>query len=590
MSSLQTAIIILLAAVLIGYLMNRKPADTTKMFDKELSDNYDYIVVGGGSAGSVVAARLSEDKRYRVLLLEAGGHYDENEAIHVPIMWAALEQTKQDWQYYTEPQKQSFQGLNGNRGFFPRGKVLGGSSCINAMQYTRGSPFDYAEWEAAGCDGWGYKDVLKYFLKAENVDIDEFDSSSYHSKGGPITNSFSYRTELKDIYLKAGKELGYPITDYNGEDQHGFSTTQKSIRNAVRSSTGLEYIGKAEYKDNLHVSLNSFATKIDIMDKRAVGVYFIKDGRKHYVKCNKEIIVSGGAINSPQLLMLSGVGPKDHLNQLGIPVHADLPVGKNLQDHQLIFLKTKINKPLSINPVILGSLWNQFRYKFFKTGPYAASGLEGSAFLHLDKTKVGKTYPDIQMIFLSILFRDNILNVKPELVEEFFESDDNAHGFTVAVCTTRPKSAGSITLHSADPFDYPKIDPAYYTDERDMDTILGGIRLYEQLMETKAFKELGVNLDGNKYSCCSDYEFRSDDYWKCLIRHLSTTEYHHSGTCRMGARDNPTAVVDPQLRVIGINGLRVADASIFPNVTSGNTNIPVIMVGEKVADMIRKGK
>ncbi|KAL4231301.1 hypothetical protein ACF0H5_008881 [Mactra antiquata] len=559
------------------------------MCNTNLDDNFDYIVVGAGSAGAVVAARLSEDRKNRVLLLEAGGHYDENEDLHVPILWPALVKTKHDWQYYTEPQTHSFQGLNDNRGFFPRGKVFGGTSCINGMQYTRGSPFDYDEWDAAGCYGWGHNDILKYFLKSENIDIDELRYSPYHSKGGPITNTYSYRTELSDIYLKAGQELGYPITDYNGEDQQGFSTAQKSIRNGIRSSTGLEYIDRAKYKDNLHISLNSLVTKIEIVHKRAVGVYFIRNEMTYYVKCNKEIIVSGGTINSPQLLMLSGIGPRDHLTQLGIPVHADLPVGQNFQDHQLIYLKTKINKPISITPGVLGDTFNQFMYRYFKTGPYATNGLEGSAFLHLDQSKVGTIYPDIQMIFSSALIRDNGINLKQKVAEEFLESDPNAHGFTVAVCLTRPKSIGSITLRSTDPLEYPKIDPAFYTDERDLDTLVGGIRLFEQLIETKAFKELGANLDGNNYSFCSNYTFRSDDYWKCVIRHISITEYHHSSTCKMGARHNPTAVVDPQLRVIGINGLRVADASIFPNVTSGNTNIPAIMVGEKAADMIRKG-
>ncbi|KAL4238444.1 hypothetical protein ACF0H5_003152 [Mactra antiquata] len=589
MSALQATITIVLVAVMIGYMVSRKSKDKTITFDRKLDDNYDYIVVGGGSAGSVVAARLSEVKEYRVLLFEAGGHYDENEDIRVPVMWGSLQQTQQDWQYFTEPQKQSFQGLNDNKGYFPRGKVLGGTSCLNAMQYTRGSPFDYDEWKAAGCEGWGYEEVFKYFLKAENVEIDDLKSSPYHSKGGPITNTLGDNMELSDAFLKAGMELGYPITDYNGEDQHGFSKVQKNIKNAVRSSTGFEYIGNAEYKDNLHVSLNSLVTKIDIDNKRAVGVYFIKDGRKHYVKCNKEIVVSGGTVNSPQLLMLSGVGPKDHLTELGIPVHADLPVGKNLQDHQLLFLKSKINKPISINPAVLGSLWNKIMYKYFGTGPYATSALEGSAFLHLDQTKVGKTYPDIQLIFFTYLPRGKNLNIKQHIADEVIESDDDAHGFTIAVCTTRPKSVGRITLRSTDPFDYPKIDPAYYTNNKDVETVLGGIRLSEQLFETEAFKELGANLDGNKYSCCSDYTFRSDEYWKCVIRTLSTTMYHHAGTCRMGARDNPTAVVDPQLRVIGIDGLRVADASILPNITSGNTNTPTIMVGEKVADMIRNG-
>ncbi|XP_052257333.1 glucose dehydrogenase [FAD, quinone]-like [Dreissena polymorpha] len=340
---------------------------------------------------------------------------------------------------------------------------------------------------------------------------------------------------------------------------------------------------------NLHVSLQSFATKVQIdeSDKTAKGVYYIKDGRKHYVKARREIILSGGTINTPQLLLLSGIGPSSHLKEKNIPVIADLPVGQNLQDHLYIPLLSHINQSLSITRDGVESYWMKLLYALLGKGIYSTSSLDTSAFLHLEKANVGKRYPDIQMIFFATLFSVNVLNYEGHIASALLNSDANQHGFTTALCLTRPFSRGQITLKSNDPFDHPTIDPKFLEDERDVKTLIGGIRIWEKLMETPDMKALGVDIDRMKMPFCSNHKFRSDEYWECLIRHIGITEYHHSGTCKMGPIDDPRTVVDPELRVKGIKSLRVADASVFPNVTSGNTNAPSIMVGEKAADLIR---
>lgn len=562
-------------------------SDYSSIVTDEISEEYDYIVIGGGSAGSVVASRLSEDSDTSVLLLEAGAHFIESPLTHIPLAWAPLEHSEYDWEYYTEKQTQCFKGMKDNKGYWPRGRVLGGSGILNGMQYTRGSKFDYDGWAADGCDGWSYKDVLPYFLKSEDMQIERLKSSKYHSSGGPLAVSYSPPTELTNLFMKMGQELGYQITDYNGEDQEGFSVVQSNVRDGVRSSTSLEYLGKIGNRNNLDIAVKTVVTKIDIKNKKAVGVFYIRDNKKYYVKAKKEVILSAGAINSPQLLMLSGVGPKEHLNEMGIPVIKDLPVGKYLKDHQLVVLPSAINKPYGLTKEQIIGRWAQFQYDWFKSGPLANTGLDGSAFLHLDKSDRGKTFPDIQIIFFNFLFADNLFSLKDEIADEYIAKDGSLHGFSTDVCITHPHSTGTLKLRSTDPFDPPLIDPQYFTDKRDIKTMIGGIRLWEKFTETKIFKDLGVDINQAKYKFCSAFEFRSDEYWECFIRHVSATEYHHACTCRMGGENDQLAVVDTQLRVKGIQGLRVVDASVLHNITSGNTNAPTIMIAEKAADMIR---
>ncbi|KAL4228095.1 hypothetical protein ACF0H5_013530 [Mactra antiquata] len=365
---------------------------------------YDYIIVGSGSAGSVLGSRLSEDN-VTVLILEAGNHFDTNSNIHIPAFMTGLFQTDVDWNYHSESETNVYLGLVGQSAISPRGRTLGGTSAINYCTFVRGSPILFDEWvNKYGCEGWGYKDLLPYFKKLEDVKIPELRNSEYRGTGGPIAVSVQSISTLDQYYLAAGKEMGYDIVDHNGPSQSGFSNIQFSIRDGVRSSTGLEYLGKIGRRSNLDISVNSFVTKVDIEEKHAKGVFFIKNGQKQYVKAKKEIVLSAGTINSAQILMLSGIGPKKHLETLGIPVIADLPVGKKLHEHFGVILSASIDKPLNVPGEVFGSLWSKIQYSLFGTGPLAFAHSVSQAFVHIDKTKIGREKPDAQIMLSGSIF------------------------------------------------------------------------------------------------------------------------------------------------------------------------------------------
>ena len=592
MASIQT-VVVLMFAVWLAYYTNFFSKRMPSVVTDKLNSTYDYIVVGGGSAGAVVASRLSEDPENTVLLLEAGGDYTENDVYHIPFKFFDLQKTPADWEYYTVPQKHSCQGMKEHRSMWPRGKLLGGSSIFNSMQYTRGSRHDYDEWERLGCTGWAYKDVLPYFLKSEDMTIENLKTSKYHSTGGYLAVSGGGLSVNTERFLKAGKEIGYDIVDYNGETQEGFCENHLNVRDGVRSSTSLEFLGPARGRPNLHVAINSFVTKIEIDNqpgnKKAKGVYAIRKERKRYFEARKEVIVSGGSINSPQLLMLSGIGPKGHLEELGIKVVQDLPVGENLQDHMLMFVMTTFNDSAGMTEPKVKSWWSELQYKLFHTGYLSGSGVEVTGFFcsYPDGSKPKDCAADMQFMNLGIYASQNTFNYRDEIAEELFNKDPNVPGFSVSMSLLDPKSVGTLKLASDDPFDYPIIDPQYLTDKRDVDTYVRGLRIWEKYIMSPTMQSVGANFNVMNVKFCSKHKFRSDAYWECIVRHLATTVYHPAGTCKMGNSKDGTAVVDPQLRVKGIKNLRVVDASIMPVVISGNTNAPVIMIAEKAADMIR---
>ena len=552
-----------------------------------INSTYDYIVVGAGSAGVVLAVRLSEDKDITVLVVEAGG--DSQILPHVPLMSALFQNTSIDWVYYTEPQTHSSfaSPVGQNRSFWPRGKILGGSSMLNAMAYVRGNKADYDAWAENGCNGWSYNDVLPYFLKSEDILIPEMSNNKFHHKGGQLGVSYANQSGIPHIFVKAGKELGYKEVDYNGEEQEGFSRLQSTIRDGVRGSTAKEFLHPAMERKNLHVAVNTHATMVIIDDnKRAVGIEFMRDGKIGTVMANKEVILSAGSINSPQILMLSGIGPRNHLKSLDIPVVSDLPVGENLQDHLMLWIGSEINTTDSFNIHPLSMLSELVKYFLFGKGVASSPGLEGTAFINTNKGEKKRKYPDVQIHISSVLIQRKGMKLNQDIIKGLFP-DTFVYGVMFHPVLLHPKSRGSITLKTSNPLDYPAIDPRYLTSREDVDVLIRGIRLVEQLIQTSAFSSIGTDFTYTKMATCSEHEFRSDAYWECFIRYNAVTVYHPTSTCKMGSTDDHSTVVDSQLRVKGVKGLRVVDASVMPNIISGNTNAPTIMIAEKAADMIR---
>ncbi|XP_052699727.1 alcohol dehydrogenase [acceptor]-like [Crassostrea angulata] len=598
MGILKGSAIVLIIAVLIIYF-KKNFSNSSQDGIISLNSSYDYIIIGAGSAGCVLANRLSEDPDVSVLILEAGGSEQENPNISIPVASPTLPLSKQDWQFKSVPQKKACLALRDQRSAWPRGRVLGGTSSLNYLQYVRGSRHDYNGWSAEGCTGWSYKDVLPYFIKSENIKIPELHNSDYHGREGYLSVSDGTATPLnKEVYARAMEELGYSTVDCNGKSQIGYCSSQETVQNGERSSTAKAYLRPVMGRNNLHVSMNSHVTKIIIKDKKALGVWFVRDNIKHEIMANKEVIVSAGAVNSPQILMLSGIGPKEHLESLEIPVVADLPVGKNLQDHIMTLLEFHDNTTRVATQPKLASPMNILKYLLFGTGALSKTHAEGTAFLGSDRS----ISPEIQLHFLTYsyhpedtdVFLDSY-NIDKKMKEgkkkEYQQKiDKNIETFTIISILLHPKSRGTINLKSADPFDPPIIDPNYLDHPDDIKTLINGIREVLKLGDTVTFKKIGASSQDplELYAPqCESHTPNSDDYWICRIRHYTYTLYHPTSTCRMGSKDDPTAVVDPELRLRGIDNLRVVDASVMRNAISGNTNAPTIMIAEKAADMIR---
>ena len=571
---------------------------------------FDFIVVGAGSTGCVLANRLSEVENATVLLIEAGGP-DSNADIHVPLAYAKLQMSDVDWKYKTSPQKQACMNMYDNQCAWPRGKVLGGTSGINAMVYTRGNKVDYNRWEKVyGAEGWGWEDVFHYFIKSENFRATGGDKG-YHGTDGPLTVSKpSYITGGSKAFLEAAKELGFKELDYNGKEQLGFSQAQQTVRNGVRWSTAQAFLHPARYRKNLFVWTGKSVRGLRIEGSSVLGVHVVdtdeyKTGEATFIAARREVILSAGAIDSPKILLLSGVGPADHLKEAGILLIKDLPVGQNLQDHVMVSKGYHTDIPptstLSFTKTNVETVGNLIQYVLFGSGPLSASPMEVHGFVQSGLQKEGDERPDLHLITLAAKgdfefaklynIREEILHQSP-LFKHIIDTGQHVIGYTIVPGILHPKSVGEIRLNiSGSPLDPPVIDPNYLSDPHDVEVLLKGIRLAQKIANATAFDvfrtgELFTDDEVTTERCLQ--KFDSDDYWRCHIRGMTLTIYHPVGTCKMGRANDPTTVVDPRLKVKGLDKLRVADASIMPELTSGNTNAPCIMIGEKAADMIKE--
>lgn len=526
----------------------------------------DYIIVGGGSGGCAVAGRLSEHPQHHVTVLEAGNQGDSL-LVQTPIGAAVMLPGKiNNWSFQTVPQA----GLNGRRGYQPRGKTLGGSSAINAMAYIRGHRTDYDHWASLGNTGWGFDDVLPYFKRSEN---NASFGEPFHGQAGPIhVGELQSDNPFQALYLEAARQAGFKINhDFNGEDQEGIGIYQVTQHNGERWSAARGYlhphIGK---RHNLQVETGCHVTRILFEGKRAVGVEYLQQGQKHSLRARREVILAAGALQTPQLLMLSGVGDGAALQSLSISVVHHLPgVGKNLQDHPDFVFKYRSKSTDLLGFSLTGAailMQHGWKYRQQRRGMFSSNGAEGGGFL---KTDPSLERPNIQLHFVIGMIDDHMRKLHL------------GHGYSCHVCLLRPKSVGELILASSDPLAAPLINPRFFEHPDDVEEMVSAFKLTRKLLDAPALANVRTSdfLTANVHT---------DDEIRAVLRANTDTVYHPVGTCKMGI--DAMAVVDPNLRVIGLQGLRVVDASIMPTLIGGNTNAPTMMIGEKAADLIIKSE